>query len=32
MTAKLKPMNFDYELIFQAQQDLEKNGAFCGSI
>jgi len=25
MTAKLKPMNFDYELFFQAQQDFEKN-------
>ncbi len=25
MTAKLKPMNFDYELIFQVQQDFEKN-------
>ena len=24
MTAKLKPMNFDYELFFQAQQDFEK--------
>jgi hypothetical protein len=25
MTAKLKPLNFDYELFFQAQQDFEKN-------
>jgi hypothetical protein len=24
MTAKLKPLNFDYEPIFQAQQDFEK--------
>jgi hypothetical protein len=24
MTAKLKPLNFDYELIFQVQQDFEK--------
>jgi hypothetical protein len=24
MTAKLKPMNFDYELFLQAQQDFEK--------
>jgi hypothetical protein len=25
MTAKLGPVNFDYEPIFQAQQDFEKN-------
>jgi hypothetical protein len=30
MTAKVKPMNFDYELFFQAQQDLKKRRAFAG--
>jgi hypothetical protein len=30
MTAKLKPLNFDYELIFQVQQDFEKHSAFAG--
>jgi hypothetical protein len=30
MTAKLKPLNFDYELFFQAQQDFEKTELFAG--
>jgi hypothetical protein len=30
MTAKLKPLNFDYELIFQAQQDFKKTELFAG--
>jgi hypothetical protein len=30
MTAKLKPLNFDYELILQVQQDFEKHSAFAG--
>jgi hypothetical protein len=30
MTAKLKPMNFDYELISQAQQDFKQTELFAG--
>jgi hypothetical protein len=30
LTAKLKPMIFDYERISQAQQDLKKRSAFAG--
>jgi hypothetical protein len=30
MPAKLKPMNFDYELFFQAQQDFKKTELFAG--
>jgi hypothetical protein len=30
VTAKLKPMNFDYELIFQAQQDFKETELFAG--
>ncbi len=30
MTAKLKPLNFDYEWIFQAKQDFEKTELFAG--
>ncbi len=30
MTAKLKPLKFNYELFFQAQQDFEKTELFAG--
>jgi hypothetical protein len=30
VTAKLKPLNFDYERIFQAQQGFKKHSAFAG--
>ena len=30
LTAKLKLLNFDYERIFQAQQDLKKTELFAG--
>ena len=32
MTAKLKPLNFDYELLFQVQQDFEKTELFAGHV